>query len=173
MTNITLEIFQSPIRMTHCGHVYCEECLLNISNGEQRWDCPDCRTTHNCAVTSLPRNYHLEKLVEKFKKDQSGPKPIPKPRNVFGICKKHDRSIEYREWITHFNYFGLMRAFSMDHSAWVTSTWIYFKDVCFMAEIPVLIACLHNCVVILRKPMNAILWNIQKWRNLSKKIQLK
>ena len=83
--------------MTNCGHVYCEKCLLNISKGEQRWHCPDCRTQHNCAVNSLPRNYHLEKFIEKFKKDQSKPKPAPK--SSFGICKTHDRAIEYRKYI--------------------------------------------------------------------------
>ena len=85
--------------MTHCGHVYCEKCLLNISNGEQTWHCPDCRTMQNCAVNSLPRAYHLEKLVEKFKKDQPETQPKPKPRNVYGTCTKHDRAIEYRKWI--------------------------------------------------------------------------
>ena len=86
--------------MTPCGHVYCEKCLLNISKGEERWHCPDCRTQHNCAVNSLPRNYHFEKLVEKFKE-----KPKSKPRNVFGICKKHDRAIEYRKWMKIFIIF--------------------------------------------------------------------
>ena len=54
--------------MTHCGHVYCEKCLLDVSKGEQQWNCPVCLEQHNCTVNSLPRNYHLEKLVEKFKK---------------------------------------------------------------------------------------------------------
>ena len=98
MTNISLEIFKSPIRITHCGHVYCEKCLNDILKGDQRWNCPACRTLHNCTINSLPRNYHLEKLVEKFKKDQS----TPKPRNIFGVCKKHDRAIEYRKWINFF-----------------------------------------------------------------------
>ena len=85
--------------MTHCGHNYCQKCLLDFSKGEQQWNCPVCCEQHNCAVNSLPRNYHLEKLVEKFKENQPGPKPILKPRNVFGTCKKHDRAIEYRMWI--------------------------------------------------------------------------
>ena len=63
-----LDLFESPIRVTQCGHVLCEKCLLGISNGEQRWYCPECRKLHNCAVNTLARNYHLEKLVEKFKK---------------------------------------------------------------------------------------------------------
>ena len=48
--------------------MFCEKCLLGISNGEQGWHCPECRNFHNCAINTLARNYHLEKLVEKFKK---------------------------------------------------------------------------------------------------------
>ena len=93
MPILLLDTFQSPIRITRCGHVYCEKCLLDVTNGAERWYCPDCRELHNCPVSSLTRNYHLEKLVEKFKKE----KPTPKPRNLFGTCIKHDRAIEYRE----------------------------------------------------------------------------
>ena len=49
--------------------MFCEKCLLDVSNGERRWHCPDCRKQHNCTVNSLTRNYHLEKLVDKFKKE--------------------------------------------------------------------------------------------------------
>ena len=77
MTNISLEMFQSPIRMTACGHVYCEKCLLDVSKGKMIWHCPDCRKQQIEYVNSLPRNYHLEKLVEKFKKDQSKTEPKP------------------------------------------------------------------------------------------------
>ena len=79
--------------MTHCGHAYCEKCLLDISKGEQRWHCPECRELHNCTVDSLTRNYPFEKLVEKFKKDL----PKPTPQSPFGTCEKHDRAIEYRK----------------------------------------------------------------------------
>ena len=74
--------------------MYCENCLLGLFN-EQPWRCPECRKPHDCAVKSLTRNYHLEKLVEKFKKE----KPISQPKNLFGTCMKHDRDIEYREYI--------------------------------------------------------------------------
>ena len=95
MPILLLDTFQSPIRITRCGHVYCEKCLQDVRNGVQtrRWRCPHCRKQHNCSVNSLTRNYHLEKLVEKFKKE----KPTLEPRNLFGTCKKHDRAIEYRE----------------------------------------------------------------------------
>ena len=96
MPILSLETFQLPIRITRCGHVYCQTCLLDASNGARRWHCPDCRKPHNCAVKSLTRNYRLEKLVEKFKKEKPTPKP-PKPENLFGTCIKHDRAIEYSE----------------------------------------------------------------------------
>lgn len=62
------DLFESPIRVTQCGHVLCEKCLLGTSDGKQSWLCPECREFHNCAINTLARNYHLEKLVEKFKK---------------------------------------------------------------------------------------------------------
>ena len=144
MTNVSLEIFQSPIRMTHCGHMYCEKCLLNISKGQQRWHCPDCQTLQNCAVNSLPRNYRFEKFVEKFKKNQSK----PEPENVFGTCKKHDRAIEYRKQIFHKSFRQIVR---------ILVSFENFKVAFFMAKIHVLIVCLRNCVVILRKQISAIL----------------
>ena len=75
--------------------MYCEKCLLDSSKGEQRWHCPDCRKLHECNVNSLARNVHLEKLIEKFKKE----KPNSKPKNQLGTCSRHDRAIEYRELI--------------------------------------------------------------------------
>ena len=92
MPMFSLDTFQSPIRITRCGHVYCEKCLLDVSNGERRWFCPDCRELHNCTVNSLTRNYHFEKFVEKFNKEL-----IPKSRSLYGACPEHDRDIEYRE----------------------------------------------------------------------------
>ena len=80
--------------------MYCEKCLLDSSKGEQRWHCPDCRKLHECNVNSLARNVHLEKLIEKFKKE----KPNPKPKNqLLGTCSRHYRAIEYRELnLSHF-----------------------------------------------------------------------
>ena len=92
LTIITLETFEPPIKITQCGHMYCEKCLLGSTKGEQRWHCPDCRKLHECDINSLARNYHLEKLVEKFKKEK--PK---KSKNPYGICTKHNRAIEYRK----------------------------------------------------------------------------
>ena len=93
MTIFSLEIFQSPIRTTQCGHLFCERCLFKVTKGEQRWLCPECRTPHQCAVNTLIRNYRIEKVAEKIKME----KAILRPRNLFGTCLKHDRAIEYRE----------------------------------------------------------------------------
>lgn len=93
---ISLGIFQPPIRITHCGHVFCETCLLNMTRRGQRWHCPNCRSQHNCGVSSLTRNYHLEKLVQKFKETQLSKLQL-NTGNKFGACKRHDREIEYRK----------------------------------------------------------------------------
>ena len=77
--------------------MYCERCLLELSNGEERWHCPDCRKLHICTVNSLTRNYHLEKLVEKFKKDLLKSKSRNREIEKTAACKKHDRTIEYRK----------------------------------------------------------------------------
>ena len=91
--NFYLDIFKSPIRTTLCGHMFCEACLLDVSKGEARWLCPECRKLHECSVDTLTRNYRFENFVEKFNKEQ----PVLKPKNLFGTCKTHDRAIEYRE----------------------------------------------------------------------------
>ena len=96
LLNKLLGIFQPPIRITQCGHVFCESCLLNMTRGVQRWHCPNCRAQHNCVVNSLTRNYHLEKLVKKFNERQQS-ESKPKTRNSFGTCQRHDREIEYRK----------------------------------------------------------------------------
>ena len=61
-----------PIRTTPCGHNFCERCLDRIANGQQNWSCPQSRQVHNIAVESLPRNFLIERFVEKFKKNQEG-----------------------------------------------------------------------------------------------------
>ena len=88
------ELFVPPIRMTACGHVFCERCLIQVANRESYWHCPESRQVHRCTVESLPRNYRLERLVEKFQNQpQSEPQPEPE------TCDTHDRIIEIREFV--------------------------------------------------------------------------
>ena len=80
-----LDIFVPPIKTTPCGHNYCESCLLRVSEGRRHWECPQSRQAHNIAVKLLPRNFLIERMVERFKKESE---------NQSGTCQKHNRPIE-------------------------------------------------------------------------------
>ena len=106
--NFLIDIFEPPVRTTLCGHNYCEKCLVEVSNGQQNWSCPESRRNHDCDVKSLPRNYQIEKMVVKMKTQLSKPKPNPRPsklkksfkfkaKSQFGVCKEHNREIELRK----------------------------------------------------------------------------
>ena len=82
-----------PIRITPCGHNFCEKCLIEISRGKEQWSCAECRKIHNCQIDTLVRAYLIEKCVEKLKKKQVE-QSILMPRNEFGTCEKHNRAIE-------------------------------------------------------------------------------
>ena len=58
------ETFTPPIRITDCGHNYCEDCLVKHADGQKTWICPLSRKEHHRSVNSLPRNYLIEQLVE-------------------------------------------------------------------------------------------------------------
>ena len=66
---------------------------MEVSGGSQNWVCPQSRQAHNIAVESLPRNYFIEQMIEKFNKNQSK-QAKPKLTNQFGTCQKHNRPIE-------------------------------------------------------------------------------
>ena len=55
--------------MTNCGH--CERCLVLLSGGRRIWKCPQSREPHNIAVKFLPRNFLIERMVEKFQNQES------------------------------------------------------------------------------------------------------
>ena len=86
-------MFESPIRTTLCGHNFCERCLINIKKDWREWSCPECQQVYSCSIETLPRAYLLEKLVEKIKAKQKE-EPVPKQRNLFGNCGKHNRALE-------------------------------------------------------------------------------
>ena len=86
-------MFESPIRTTLCGHNYCERCLIGVKGDREEWACPECQHVYNCSIETFPRAYLLEKLVEKIKAKHEE-EPVPKQRNFFGNCPKHNRAIE-------------------------------------------------------------------------------
>lgn len=95
--NYRLGLFQPPIRTTQCGHNFCESCLTNISNNERLngWPCPECRQEQNCLVTSLPRSFLIEKMVEKVQNQRQTSSEL---QSEFGSCPKHHRGIEIRKF---------------------------------------------------------------------------
>ena len=99
-----LDVFESPIRITGCGHNFCHKCLVDVSKkkfrkvkgkneGKEGWLCPDCRKFHDSQINSLPRNYQLENLAEKFQKKAK----LPDIDSPFGTCEIHKREIEFRK----------------------------------------------------------------------------
>ena len=61
---LCLDFFKAPVRMTECGHNFCQQCLTGMT--ETPWMCPECRTEQQQRPEQLARNYFLEKTVEKF-----------------------------------------------------------------------------------------------------------
>ena len=98
------DIFQPPIRITDCGHNFCESCLLKIRGPHKlaerqrrlgliqrlgklvapSYSCPECRKEQFKEVEDLTRNFFIERAVENYvatggqdKKDEN-------------ICKLHN-----------------------------------------------------------------------------------
>ena len=91
-------MYQAPIKSTKCGHNFCEKCLVNVKAERRRWSCPECRQDHVCSIDTLPRAYFVEKFVEKFKKQAE--QPMTEPKNLFGICEKHNRALEVSKFMS-------------------------------------------------------------------------
>ena len=61
---LCLDFFKSPVRITPCGHSYCQNCLKIMTTVP--WPCPECRTEQQQLPEQLARNFFLEKIVENF-----------------------------------------------------------------------------------------------------------
>ena len=84
-----LDFFASPVRITNCGHNYCQECLTGM--GETPWLCPECRTEQQQRPEQLARNFFLERTVENF---------IASRKN---ICGAHNLLKKLRKYFYQFN----------------------------------------------------------------------
>ena len=65
---ICRDFFKKPLRMTPCGHTFCQECLTVMTNIP--WPCPVCRTEQQQRPEELARNYGLETAFDAFMTSQ-------------------------------------------------------------------------------------------------------
>ena len=85
---VCLDFFKSPVRMTSCGHNYCQGCLIGIR--PIPWLCPECRTEQQQGPEQLNRNFFLERSLENFIESRKK------------ICVVHDLPKKLREYIKRF-----------------------------------------------------------------------
>ena len=87
------DAFTKPIKMSQCGHSYCEKCLIACTRGETRWECPECRQINNCSAKDLPRNFALEHMLESIKniEDRSS------QNTGRGFCNRHKMAFKLRK----------------------------------------------------------------------------
>ena len=84
-----------PIRITACGHSFCEQCILAARPEPRDWACPICNHIHDHPVSALARNYFAEQIVQSVR-DQT---PRAKPRQKNGdLCNIHQQQITLCEF---------------------------------------------------------------------------
>ena len=107
---ICLDFFTPPVRITTCGHNYCQECLRMFT--QIPWRCPVDQIEQHQRLENLARNFFLERSLENFMESRRNicashnlPKrlrkyfhpyhehPVKKNVNKFSDCLKHDRSL--------------------------------------------------------------------------------
>jgi len=92
--SICLETYKPPIRMTNCGHSFCEGCIMP-AYPKPGWRCPLCNTIHNHSAATLARNYLAEEIVASFQVQPSAPPPsaLTTSGGEFGMCNWHQQNI--------------------------------------------------------------------------------
>ena len=66
---LCLDFLTAPIRMTTCGHCFCQNCLGNIAS-ETPWLCPECRMEQVQRPEDLARNYLFERILQNLFKHE-------------------------------------------------------------------------------------------------------
>ena len=85
---VCLDYFKSPVRITPCGHNYCQACLTGML--AIPWLCPECRTEIHQRPEQLARNFFLERTVKNY---------VESRRNICGV---HDLSKKLRKYFKRF-----------------------------------------------------------------------
>ena len=94
---LCMDLFTGIVRITKCGHNYCEDCLTEMlladednRDYEDPWLCPECRTEQTQEPAELTRNYALERSVVNYKNSKEN------------ICDSHDLKKKLCKFINHF-----------------------------------------------------------------------
>ena len=100
---LCLDFFKAPVRITNCGHNYCQKCLTGMTTIP--WLCTECSMEQQQRPEQLTRNFFLEKSVENF---------VESKKN---ICATHDLPKKLRKfsnWFWFKMFFLLYRMSSRD-----------------------------------------------------------
>ena len=90
--NFFVEQLKPPIKVTDCGHSYCEDCLNQVVRGQDSWQCPKSRQIHDRPVSSLPRNFAIEQAVESL---SAKPQTDPQSKtNAEDLIESHSEAPE-------------------------------------------------------------------------------
>jgi len=79
--SICLDNFKPPIKITDCGHSFCEECILVARPQPDDWPCPFCNKIHNHPARDLARNFFAEQIVSSLQAPSQAPS---QPLSVVG-----------------------------------------------------------------------------------------
>ena len=86
---LCLDFFTAPVRITNCGHNFCQQCLTEMN--DTPWICPECRTEQQQRPEELTRNYFLEKTVGKYIASRED------------ICDTHKLEKQFRKYLNRSN----------------------------------------------------------------------
>ena len=91
---LCMDLFTGNVRITKCGHNYCEGCLTAMISADEdnldydnTWSCPECRTEQTEDPSELTRNYALERSVVNYKTSKEN------------ICADHDLKKKLRKYL--------------------------------------------------------------------------
>ena len=87
-----------------CGHNFCQDCLLDVANGQNEWYCPECRSVQSRQPDQLMRNRFVERAVESYNAapNQSKAKSLCSHHNLeLSLCKYSKRQVFGQTQVTN------------------------------------------------------------------------